>query len=333
MPKNFNPQFMKEKLKAGWTTQDFVNYYGVTKEEIFDFVETHSGSNPVYKSFRRDVLENARIARQRTKKKTSSQEAQDTPTSGEGEESSNDTSNSPVRVVDPITQKIEEIENEIKEQEKAKAVATAARTELQSKMSSAQNTIAQCSKKINAINAELGQSKSAFEEAKKQLKYEYDTKKKRLEADYTSKKDQLEKDAMAIKQNSTDAESQLKSYQVDFTKLDDTLATIESYLHECQQDIRDLKKITITVSKDYEILIDKPFTYEDHSEGFIIQLRKDPLTSRMLVYQIKLCGELLSILEALKNSGETYDFVFAPDDNKENENLKALFELVSESYL
>jgi hypothetical protein len=38
-------------------------------------------------------------------------------------------------------------------------------------------------------------------------------------------------------------------------------------------------------------------------------------------------------MKALRNTDEVYEFVFAPDENKENESLKAFFELAVEKFL
>lgn len=302
--KNLNPSYVQNKLKQGWTLQDFCDDLDVSEEFLLNFVEKHS-TNKVYANFPRQVKQNEQIAekkRRSAEKKSNTENSTPTevletsetsPTLASTPESK--VSNTPgislpKENLDPTEVEIFNLQNRISEKEKDLLDKQKLKTQVSSEHDSLLLLTVRTQNNVDRLAKELELEKQKYH---------------RLS-------------------------SRLTVLANHMTSLDKEIENFETSIENIKSKIKELRKISVFVSSSGEITFNKKVAIPDSWKKLYPMLLEDSLVENLTVKQVQQLAKLIVIFEMLKEEEAYFEFVFE-DGLKAGDNpLKTLFELFTE---
>ena len=304
-PKRFiTPDYIQIKLKQGWTMQDFCNDLGMSEEAILSFMNKHS-NNRTYGTFSRQVKQNEQLAekkRRNDEKKINShhcsEDVEETQvTSSTESDTTNSVFESTVQEVtqkeveiDPITAEIDSLYNKIKIKE--------------SELASKNSLKSQLATEHENLSLKIVRMQSNIERLSKELEME--------------------------KQNLSKATQRDKVVMNHATTVDKDISRLLSTIGNFKTRIKELQKISISVSEDGEISINKPIEIPDSWKVLYPKLLADSIVENITVKQVQQLSKLLVLHEKLQKEGAYFEFIFENDSPSGKDSVKILYEIFTE---
>lgn len=296
--KVINPDYVQGKLKQGWTMQDFCRDLEISEETLVSFIDKHS-NNRIYGTFLRQVQQNEQRAERNARKQ---QKKVKTP------DDSEKAAVAPVVVTETTEPALPVVETPKEE-------------------------IDPTTKKINSLQRKI-QSKEAEAEDKKQLRSKLIAQEEELTLKRVRIKtniDRLYKELGLEKQALAKTKQDLSEVRTNITSVESDITRIESAISSHRTEIMKLKKVSIFVSINGEITIDKKVEIPESWKELYPTLLSDSIVEDITVKQVQQLAKLLVLYEMLKKEDAYFEFVFESDSSDEKDSVKTLFELFIEN--
>lgn len=302
--KNLNPSYVQNKLKQGWTLQDFCDDLDVSEEFLLNFIEKHS-TNKVYANFPRQVKQNEQIAE---KKRRSA------------EKKSNAENSTPYEVL------------ETSETSPTLASASETKDSNTSNISLPKENLDPTEVEIFNLQNKIGEKEKELldkQKLKTQVSSEHDSL-LLLTVRTQNNVDRLAKELELEKQKYHRLSTRLTVLTNHMTSLDKEIENFETSIENIKSKIKELRKISIFVSSSCEITFNKDVAIPDSWKKLYPMLLEDSLVENLTVKQVQQLAKLIVIFEMLKEEEAYFEFVFEGDAKDNDNSLKTLFELFTE---
>ena len=296
--KVITPDYVQGKLKQGWVMQDFCKDLEISEEALISFINKHS-NNRIYGTFLRQVQQNEQRAERNARKQQKKAKTPDDSGSIEAE---------PIVVAD--------------KKEPSLPVVEAPKEEVDP-----------TTKKINSLQRKI-QSKEAEVEDKNRLKAQLIAEQEHLNLKIVRIKtniDRLYKELGLEKQNLSKASHRLSIITTHMSSVESDITRIEGAISNHRAEIMKLKKVSIFVSANGEITIDKKVEIPDSWKELYPTLLSDSIVEDITVKQVQQLAKLLVLYEMLKKEDSYFEFIFESDSSDEKDSVKTLFELFTEN--